>query len=132
VVFQHEVIEGAARRSWGVHVARLAGVPEPVVARAGRLLTTLERDHARASPKLPLFAGLEPKPEPAAAARTELPDAQPKDIVAVLSAELAALDLDRLSPRDALETLYRMRDRLGTDRAALHDVSIPEGKNALG
>lgn len=44
VIFQHEVIPGSARRSWGVHVARLAGVPDPVVRRAGRLLSTLERN----------------------------------------------------------------------------------------
>jgi DNA mismatch repair protein MutS len=135
VVFQHEVVEGAARRSWGVHVARLAGVPEPVVARAARLLATLERDHARAAPKLPLFAGLEPapepEPEPASPART----AQ-SEWIAALVADLAALDPDRLSPREALEVLYRLRARLGgsqdTGDAALHDVSVPAGENALG
>ena len=43
VVFMHEVAEGAAQRSWGVHVARLAGVPAPVVRRAASLLAMLEK-----------------------------------------------------------------------------------------
>jgi len=42
IVFLHQVVPGAADRSWGVHVARLAGVPEPVIARAGDLLETFE------------------------------------------------------------------------------------------
>ncbi len=60
VVFLHEVAEGAAGRSWGVHVAELAGVPAAVVRRAGALLAALEREGgplgaARLS-ALPLFA----------------------------------------------------------------------------
>ena len=43
VVFLHEVAEGAAGRSWGVHVAELAGVPAPVVRRAASLLAALEK-----------------------------------------------------------------------------------------
>ncbi len=129
VVFQHEVVEGAARRSWGVHVARLTGVPEAVVARAARLLATLEREHARATPKLPLFADLDPPPQAA-------PEPLPDPSSAVLLAELAALDLDRLTPREALDALYRLRARLAapasTDHAALHDVSVPDRGNTLG
>ncbi|MFT9093487.1 MAG: DNA mismatch repair protein MutS, partial [Gluconacetobacter sp.] len=53
VVFQHEVVPGSARRSWGVHVARLAGVPEPVVRRAARLLTGLEKERAVGARPLP-------------------------------------------------------------------------------
>ncbi len=61
VVFLHEVAEGAAGRSWGVHVARLAGVPAPVVRRAGALLARLERGHRGAAPgTLPLFAAAGP------------------------------------------------------------------------
>jgi DNA mismatch repair protein MutS len=62
VVFLHEVAEGAAGRSWGVHVAKLAGVPAPVVRRAATLLETLERGRAPVIANLPLFANL---PEPA-------------------------------------------------------------------
>ncbi|MFC0500955.1 DNA mismatch repair protein MutS [Asaia krungthepensis] len=93
VIFQHEVRKGSARKSWGVHVAQLAGVPQPVVQRATRLLTALERDQGRAVPQLPLFDAAPPPP----AAPDRLREA------------LEALDPDALSPREALETLYALR-----------------------
>ncbi|MGC8475926.1 MAG: DNA mismatch repair protein MutS [Acetobacteraceae bacterium] len=96
VVFLHEVAEGAAGRSWGVHVAELAGVPAPVVRRAAALLRALEAGGGgmRAAP-LPLFdaAPAAPAPPPALAA-------------------LAALEPDRMSPREALEALYRLKSLL--------------------
>ena len=91
VVFLHEVAEGAAGRSWGVQVARLAGVPAPVVRRAGVLLAALERDRAPVIADLPLFAGLA---EP------------PSDAVRDL---LAAADPDALSGRDALAFIYALK-----------------------
>ena len=105
VVFLHEVAEGAAGRSWGVHVAELAGVPAPVVKRAATLLASLEKHGgplgAAGAPltALPLFASspptgfAEPTPDPIADA-------------------VAALDPDRLSPREALDELYRLRSLL--------------------
>ena len=95
VVFLHEVAPGAAGRSWGVHVARLAGVPAPVVKRAGVLLAALEQRAGRLTEaaSLPLFA--------AAAPATPEQDA--------LRAALAAIEPDRLSPREALDELYRLR-----------------------
>ncbi len=115
VVFQHEVVEGAARRSWGVHVARLAGVPAPVVARAARLLETLERDHARAGPALPLFAALEtetttPSEDVRGEERRDEKRGADADASALLAA-LAALDPDLMSPREALDALYALRAR---------------------
>ncbi len=92
VVFLHEVAEGAAGRSWGVHVARLAGVPAPVVRRAGALLTALEKGREPVVADLPLFANL---PEPAA---------DP------LRAMLADIDPDRLTAREALELIYRLKE----------------------
>jgi len=92
VVFLHEVAEGAAGRSWGVHVARLAGVPAPVVKRAGVLLASLERERAPIVADLPLFAAL------------------PEDETDPLRMKLTELDLDALSPRDALAILYEMKD----------------------
>ena len=68
VVFLHEVAEGAAGRSWGVHVAELAGVPAPTVRRAGALLAALEKSGHAMPADLPLFAALEQAP--AAAGRT--------------------------------------------------------------
>ena len=75
VVFLHEVARGAADRSYGVQVAKLAGLPKSVVERARNLLAELEKTdrHApveRLVADLPLFAGLDvPAPQPPAAAR---------------------------------------------------------------
>jgi DNA mismatch repair protein MutS len=102
VVFEHRVGPGAAERSWGVHVARLAGVPKPVLVRAQEVLKALE---ARArgldplSEELPLFARAAPAASPAA------------DHPAL--AALAGLDADSLSPRDALDAIYRLKSLLG-------------------
>ena len=102
VVFLHEVAEGAAGRSWGVHVAELAGVPAPVVRRAAALLASLEKQSATAGPMaaLPLFAATaspEPQNPPSAA--------EPDPLIAAL----AELDPDRLTPREALDALYRLK-----------------------
>ena len=96
VVFLHEVAEGAAGRSWGVHVAQLAGVPPATVKRAAALLAALERDGHGAPSALPLFA-LAPDPR--------MPDT-PGD---GLHEALAALDPDKLSPREALEAIYHLK-----------------------
>lgn len=103
VIFQHEVVPGSARRSWGVHVARLAGVPEPVVRRAGRLLSMLEKERGRQAPPLPLFEQHAPAPEAEPPAPTVPPAAQ---------ALLEELDPDALSPRTALEMLYKLKKLL--------------------
>jgi DNA mismatch repair protein MutS len=97
VVFLHEVAEGAAGRSWGVHVARLAGIPAAIVKRAGTLLAALERGRAPVIADLPLFAGL--------------PEEAPAD---ELRAKLAAIDPDQLSAREALTVLYELKGLLGT------------------
>jgi DNA mismatch repair protein MutS len=107
VVFLHEVAEGAAGRSWGVHVAELAGVPAPVVRRAASLLAALEKHGGplgTGAPlgSLPLFAAAAP-PEVAEPARDE-PDP--------VQAALAGIDPDRLTPREALDALYRLKSLL--------------------
>jgi DNA mismatch repair protein MutS len=94
VVFLHEVAEGAAGRSWGVHVARLAGIPAPVVKRAGALLAALEKGREPVIADLPLFAALQP----------EKPSQHP-----VLEM-LAGIDPDRLSAREALDAIYRLKE----------------------
>ncbi len=99
VVFLHEVAAGAAGRSWGVHVAQLAGVPQATVRRAAALLNALEK-HRHGSPaELPLFA--EAAPETAAAPVDAPPDP--------LRQALHEVEPDGMSPRDALETLYRIK-----------------------
>jgi DNA mismatch repair protein MutS len=104
VVFLHEVVAGAADRSYGVQVAKLAGLPSAVIDRAKVVLAELEAED-RASPTrrladdLPLFS---------AAARAPAPPPQDRALAAVLEA-LAALNPDDLSPREALEALYRLK-----------------------
>ena len=99
VVFLHEVAEGAAGRSWGVHVAELAGVPAPVVRRAATLLTALEKHGG------PLGAGapLGELPLFAATSAAPVPEHDP-----LLNA-LAALEPDQMTPREALDALYRLK-----------------------
>ena len=92
IVFLHEVGEGAAGRSWGVHVAKLAGIPAATVRRATGLLTALERSSGT-GPDLPLFAAL-PAAEP------------PPDR---LRTALDLMEPDQLSPREALEALYHLK-----------------------
>ena len=107
VVFLHEVVAGVAERSYGLQVARLAGLPGSVVTRAGAILKSLEKAErgrpARARiDDLPLFAALAPPPPP---------EAPPEDPLGSL---LDAIDPDALTPREALDALYRLkRERLG-------------------
>ncbi|HEY6258009.1 MAG TPA: DNA mismatch repair protein MutS [Xanthobacteraceae bacterium] len=102
VVFLHEVAAGSADRSYGIQVAKLAGLPSAVIERAKLVLAKLEAEE-RAAPRgfedLPLFAAA-PRP-PAAGA----PDAA----LAAIVAALAALNPDEMSPRDALEALYALK-----------------------
>ncbi|MBV8913928.1 MAG: DNA mismatch repair protein MutS, partial [Acetobacteraceae bacterium] len=104
VVFLHEVAEGAAGRSWGVHVAQLAGVPAATVRRAAVLLTALEKSGHGSPAELPLFAALpETRPSP--------PDP--------LRDALAGLDPDRLTPREALDALYALKTLAGREQGCL-------------
>jgi DNA mismatch repair protein MutS len=123
VVFLHEVAEGAAGRSWGVHVARLAGVPAPVVRRAGALLAALENQagHLTDAGALPLFAaGQSALSNPAA----DPPDPAPA-WMATFRAALEALEPDRMTPREALEAIYRMKAMLPNEP---HPVAPFAGK----
>jgi DNA mismatch repair protein MutS len=104
VVFLHEVAEGAADRSYGIHVARLAGLPDAVLARAEEVLHGLEQSEAKSAPArlaedLPLFAAVveRGRPKPARHETFEVETA------------LAAVDPDALSPREALQLVYRLK-----------------------
>jgi len=112
VVFLHEVAPGAADRSYGIHVAQLAGLPAAVVARAEEVLAALEKGEqsgavARLADDLPLFAAAPARPagRPAKAQDSEIEKA------------LAELNPDELSPREALEILYALRARLPSRQA---------------
>lgn len=120
VVFLHEVVEGRAGRSWGVHVAKLAGVPAPVVARAGRLLASLERQAGTRPAALPLFEAASLVTDDGeitcsvqATDVAELPQGGVDRQDEALREALGAIDCDTLSPREALEALYRLRAMLG-------------------
>jgi DNA mismatch repair protein MutS len=109
VVFLHEVTPGMADRSYGIQVARLAGMPPKVVERAKTILRDLETSEARKTlslDTLPLFAALSNK-----APQQPAPPAVPREI-SPLEEALKALTLDTMTPREALETLYRLRDML--------------------
>jgi DNA mismatch repair protein MutS len=107
VVFLHEVLPGSADRSYGIQVARLAGLPAPVIARAKSVLAKLEAQDrgqtARAlADDLPLFAV-----PSRAAAEAALPSEAEQLIAAV-----KALHPDEMTPREALDALYALKAKL--------------------
>jgi len=104
VVFLHEVVHGAADRSYGIQVAKLAGLPAAVVSRAKKLLAELEAGERTAPVQkmvddLPLFATLLERN--AVAEAKAAPDP--------LREALEAIDPDELTPREALERLYQIK-----------------------
>jgi DNA mismatch repair protein MutS len=104
LAFLHEVVPGAADRSYGIQVAKLAGLPASVVKRARQVLASLEASRSSGSlDALPLFS-YEPR---------EPPPAPPPDELRVA---VGALDPDAMSPREALEALYKLK-RLTDGRA---------------
>jgi DNA mismatch repair protein MutS len=112
VVFLHEVVSGAADRSYGIQVAKLAGLPGAVTSRAAEVLVLLEKAD-RKSPDgeallsdLPLFAAARPKSGVANAAGESSP----------VDEALAALNPDELTPKAALEALYKLKVLADTTR----------------
>jgi DNA mismatch repair protein MutS len=98
LVFLHAVKEGPANQSFGLQVARLAGVPKMVIQDARRYLGELERRDHSARPATP---------------QQELDLAAPPDAAAqALLEELERLDADALSPRDALALVFAFKERL--------------------
>ena len=107
VVFLHEVLPGSADRSYGIQVAKLAGLPAAVIARAKSVLIKLEAQDRGQSARaladdLPLFA----VPSRAQA------EFQPPSETDMLIEALIALHPDEMSPRDALEALYALKAKL--------------------
>ncbi|HVZ09355.1 DNA mismatch repair protein MutS [Rhodopila sp.] len=106
VVFLHEVAEGSARRSWGVHVAELAGVPSQVVRRAAALMATFEKQggaigKSMSTQALPLFASA-----PVPAAEEVINQPEETDL---LRKALQDTEPDNLTPRQALDLLYHLK-----------------------
>jgi DNA mismatch repair protein MutS len=108
VVFLHEVLPGAADRSYGIQVAKLAGLPPAVIARAQEILRLLEASDRR-TPVETLIADL---PLFSHATQRAAPVAQ-RAPVDSLRETLAGIDPDALSPREALEALYRLKEGAG-------------------
>jgi len=100
LVLLHEVADGAADRSYGIAVAKLAGLPSTVVARARSVLAKLEAGRDATGG---IAAGLDDLPLFAAAA------AEPERAPDPMASALDAIDPDRLTPREALEELYRLK-----------------------
>jgi DNA mismatch repair protein MutS len=98
IVFLHSIAPGRADRSYGIHVAKLAGVPEPVLRRAREIL-----------------AGLESGDREAAELEREAP-AMPPGLEQALARELKKLPVESMTPLDALNELARLRDRAQESR----------------
>lgn len=99
VVFLHKIVPGGADRSYGIHVGQLAGLPRPVVQRAGEILQQLETSSGKAvrlNPETPRQMALFPETNP-------------------LVEELKALDVNTLSPIEALNKIYEWKKRFTTD-----------------
>ncbi len=103
LVLLHELAEGPADKSYGLAVARLAGVPAPVVKRAKSVLDRLEKGRAATGG---LAAGLDDLPLFAAAIEAA------EEKVDALREKLASIDIDSLSPRAALDLLYDLKREL--------------------
>jgi len=98
IVFLHEIQPGPASRSYGIQVARLAGMPAGVVNHARHTLASLERHQESSREQVDLFAS---------------PPAAEAPAPSAVEASLAAIDPDALSPREALDALYALRKKLG-------------------
>lgn len=97
IVFLHSVEEGPASQSYGLQVAQLAGIPKSVVASAKRKLTQLEQQNIASGPQVDMFAQAAAEPEP---------------LMHAALAELETIEPDELTPRQALEALYRLKGML--------------------
>jgi DNA mismatch repair protein MutS len=97
IVFLHALEAGPASRSYGIQVARLAGVPAGVVQHAQHALQALEASHQQSHSQVDLFAAPPPSLQAAPSA---------------VEAQLAQLNPDELSPRDALELIYQLKKQL--------------------
>ena len=95
IVFLHALEEGPASQSYGIEVAALAGIPAAVIRDARRRLRALENREIHAGPQADLFA--------------DLPEAEPETLSHPVLSELASIDPDALSPREALERLYALK-----------------------
>ena len=117
IIFLHQVASGAADKSYGVHVARLAGLPKVVTRRAGQLVSQLEAGslHTRA-PALPLFDLPENSQNAVYNADSyEADSGEADDPMENLRQMIAELEPDSLTPKQALSVLYDLKSALPED-----------------
>lgn len=104
IIFMHSVGDGAADRSYGIHVGKLAGLPPAVITRAEEVLALLQSGEqsgalAKLADDLPLFS-------------QTLEDSATQATLSEVENALADIDPDQLSPRDALDVLYKLKSLL--------------------
>ena len=108
IVFLHKIVEGGTDRSYGIHVARLAGVPEELLTRAREILHDLEEDAEDLAPRIAAQAPSDAEgARPAAGQQLALFAPGPSEV----ERELRELDLDRMTPIDALLKLKELREK---------------------
>ena len=101
IIFLHSVVAGAADKSYGIHVAKLAGVPSTVLKRASHILKTLQNDKMSKGDDLPLFS---------------IPlDVEEVVASSVVEDALSIISPDELSPREALDALYKLKGMMDND-----------------
>lgn len=105
VIFLHEVIEGAADRSYGIHVAKLAGLPKAVISRSEQVLKQLEKENqgkaaVDLADTLPLFAFTQEKM------------AESAEKISAVEQALSEVDPDNLTAREALDKIYQLKELL--------------------
>lgn len=111
IIFMHEIIDGVANQSYGVHVAKLAGLPVGVIARAKEILAKLETGDKNKTIEaltdtLPLFA------QTAQNAQSHAEETAETEKLAKIRDAVHAIDPDSLSPREALDALYALKKDL--------------------
>ena len=105
IVFLHKIVEGPADKSYGIHVARIAGVPKMVLERADVILETLETEHVDDDGKTKIPARRSSKIDRRQLSLFEAPEHPVLD-------EIRQLEIDNLTPLDALQELNRIREQL--------------------
>ncbi|WP_292934621.1 DNA mismatch repair protein MutS [Noviherbaspirillum sp.] len=106
IVFLHAVQPGPASQSYGLQVAQLAGVPQPVIRAARKHLAALEAHSVQATPQFDLFANSIAEIQES----SDIPEPENSIEVTAVMEALAETDPDALSPREALDVLYRLKN----------------------
>jgi DNA mismatch repair protein MutS len=109
VVFLHKIVPGSADKSYGIHVARLAGVPRPVNERAKQILSQLENEHLDSQGRPKIGAGRSGSRRGDIQLTLFAPAEHP------LMDTIRQTDVDRLTPIDALQLIQKWKDELRED-----------------